>query len=513
MSQDEQIKQLLREGIDAARDGDKATARDKFEQVTELDENNERAWFYLAQVVETDEEKRVCLSNVLVINPNNEKARQQMNRLESKLREQRADEEVIPGISRRQLILFGGGGAVVVLVLLAMFLFISIGNANRAASERAQQTQLAQLATDGVLTAEAMETAFRLTQDEMIGTATPTPRAAVLPPTFTPSPEPTGTPTPVLLPSPGPEIAGNIVAWGGPDNLSNGALEPRVYPVNGGGEYTVIGTELGRDVRYAGDSATRIVYTRYYAATFDFGIEAVNTNGTQRQPIRSTTGVLNAEQPDYCRVANRVVFVGVPEERPTGEILQFDVEPPTQLFIVDLDILGIVEPGSEPPPNATIRLTNDGARYTSPAFSPDCTRVAVIRDDFNSAEAGPDVVVIDVNNPANIIRITSDLDTFIETSPRWSPDGSQIIFAAAQRTAPDNSDIVVASASGTGTPLIPVRHEADDILPVFSPDGAYLAFSSNRAGAYNIFIYRMADGQVFQLTSSQHPVYVGGWRQ
>src|SRR5690606_34599042 len=118
--------------------------------------------------VETDEEKRVCLSNVLVINPNNEKARQQMNRLESKLREQRADEEVIPGISRRQLILFGGGGAVVVLVLLAMFLFISIGNANRAASERAQQTQLAQLATDGVLTAEAMETAFRLTQDEMI---------------------------------------------------------------------------------------------------------------------------------------------------------------------------------------------------------------------------------------------------------------------------------------------------------------------------------------------------------
>jgi hypothetical protein len=45
------------------------TARDRFEQVTELDENNERAWFYLAQVVDTDEDRCIALKNVLVINP------------------------------------------------------------------------------------------------------------------------------------------------------------------------------------------------------------------------------------------------------------------------------------------------------------------------------------------------------------------------------------------------------------------------------------------------------------
>ena len=73
MSDEQEVKQLLREGVEAARAGDKAKARDRFERVTELDENNERAWLYLAQVVDTDEERRVCFSNVLVINPDNEK--------------------------------------------------------------------------------------------------------------------------------------------------------------------------------------------------------------------------------------------------------------------------------------------------------------------------------------------------------------------------------------------------------------------------------------------------------
>ena len=98
-------------------------------------------------------------------------------------------------------------------------------------------------------------------------------------------------------------------------------------------------------------------------------------------------------------------------------------------------------------------------------------------------------------------------------APRWSPDGSQIIYAAAPETEPGNSDIVVSSATGAGTPQVPVRGPSDDILPVFSSDSAYLAFSSNRTGAYNIFIYRISDGQLFQLTNERNSVFVGGWWQ
>jgi hypothetical protein len=512
VSEDQKIKQLLREGVEAVRAGDKTTARDRFEQVTELDENNERAWFYLAQVVDTDEDRRIALKNVLVINPNNEKAKQQMDRLESKLREAKADEEVVPGISRRVLLLVGGGGAAIVLIILIIFISISSSNASRDAAIRQQQTQVAQLATGGAETAVFLATSSFETQQAIIGTPTATPRSNALPPTFTPSPGPTETATPVLLPSPGPEIAGNIVAWGGIDALSNGALEPRLYRLNEGGNFTAIGNELGRDVRFAGNG-DRIVYTRYFAPTFDFGLEAININGTQQQVIRSTIPVIDAGQPDYCQTANKVVFVAVPEERPTGENFQFDVEPPTQLFIIDLDVVAQIAPGSEAPPNATIRLTNDEARYSYPAFSPDCSRVAVVRDDFNSAQAGPDVVVLDINNPSSMTPITTDLTTFIESAPRWSRDGSQLVFAAAQATSPDNSDIVVASATGSGAPQVPVRSQANDILPVFSPDGGYLAFSSNQQGPYNIFIYRLSDGQIFQLTNSTSDVFVGGWWQ
>ncbi|MBZ0298959.1 MAG: hypothetical protein K8J31_04415, partial [Anaerolineae bacterium] len=196
------------------------------------------------------------------------------------------------------------------------------------------------------------------------------------------------------------------------------------------------------------------------------------------------------------------------EQRPTGNNIQFDVEPPSQLFIIDLDVAGGANPS-----NATSRLTNDGARYLYPAFSPDCTRIAVVRDDFNSAQAGTDVVVIEVNNPSNVTLITTDLSTFTESSPRWSWDGSRVVFSAAQRNEPNNGNIVIASANGSGTPLVPIRDASDDIYPVFSPDSAYLAFSSNRTGAYNIFIYRLADGQIFQLTNSTSNVFVGGWWQ
>jgi hypothetical protein len=506
VSQDARIQQLLREGIEAARAGDRAKAREKFEEATELDENNEKAWFYLASVVESDEERRVCLSNVLVINPDNERAQQMMKKLDNKLREQLAAEEVIPGVSRRQLMLVAGGGGAFVLIIILIVVLVASGNARRDAEVAAALTSTIQVVTDIAVTAQAQNTAAAETQIALIGTDTPTPRSMELPPTFTPSPPPTATPAPQQLPLPGPEISGTIITWEGPDALSNGARELYRYIL--GGEITRlrIGDELGRDVRFTG-TGDRLIYTRYFSATFDFGIEAININGTQPQIIRAATGVLGVEQPDQCRTANRVVFVGVPEGRPTGDNLSFDFEPPKQVFIVDLDLLA--QAGT--PANATIRLTNDSARYSYPTFSPDCSRIAVVKDDFNSAQPGADIVLIDVNNFGNVTKVTNDLDTYTEQTPRWTTDGSRIIFSAFPASNPQNSDIVLINADGSGAPQVLIRDDSDDILPVLSPDNAYLAFSSNRLGAYNVFIQRLADGQLFQLTSSRNPVFIGGW--
>jgi hypothetical protein len=79
-----QVEELLRQGIEAARSGDKASARPLLEQVVEKDQYNEKGWFWLAAVVETVDEKRVCLGNVVVINPGNQRAQRLLEQLESK---------------------------------------------------------------------------------------------------------------------------------------------------------------------------------------------------------------------------------------------------------------------------------------------------------------------------------------------------------------------------------------------------------------------------------------------
>jgi hypothetical protein len=496
---EENIQQLLREGIEAARAGDKATARERFERVTELDENNERGWYYLASVVETEEEKRVCLSNVLIINPNNEKARAMMDKLDAKKREQMSEEEVMPGISRRQLTLIGGGGAAVIIVIVLIFVGITSVRNSQIAAATAEAAQIAQAQTATMNAATAISTAATATQ-AAIATATPTARVVdTLEPTWTPTP--TWTPEvsgEAMLPTPPPSVPGTLVAWGGRDRLSNGALDLLLFPVGRGGISTKIGDQLGRDVRYAA-SAQRVVYSRYFSVTFDFGIEAINTNGTQAQLVQpADPPVFKLEQPDYCMVANRVVYIGVPREGPTAENLTFDETPPTKLYITDVDS------------NTTFQLTNDTATYIYPAFSPDCSRVAVVRNDEDSAQSGPDVVVIDIAN-ATQTSVTKDLSLYTESTPRWTADGSQVIFAAAPLNEATNNDIVLVNSDGTGTPQLIMRSEFDDRNPVLSPDGQYLAFSSKRGEFYNIYILSLADNSLWQLTPGNGDFYPGGW--
>jgi hypothetical protein len=69
------VDAMVRAGVEAYRAGNKPEARALLERALELDEYNEQAWLWLSAAVETPEEQRTCLENVLVINPNNERAR------------------------------------------------------------------------------------------------------------------------------------------------------------------------------------------------------------------------------------------------------------------------------------------------------------------------------------------------------------------------------------------------------------------------------------------------------
>ena len=82
MSEEQNTQQLLRDAITAAREGDKARARLLLEEIVEQDDQNEKAWYWLASVAETDEDRILYLNNVIAINPNNDRARSVLHQIE-----------------------------------------------------------------------------------------------------------------------------------------------------------------------------------------------------------------------------------------------------------------------------------------------------------------------------------------------------------------------------------------------------------------------------------------------
>ena len=498
MSEEQNLQDLMRQGVEAAREGKKAEAKNFFQQVVDLDDKNEKAWMWLASVVETDEERRVCLSNALFINPNNERAQAAMTKLDARSQQQKQDEEVIPGISRRQLLMFGGGGAAVIVVILLIFIVItSSRNAQNAEATRVIQDTFA--TGTGIVALAATDSAHATETQIANATATPTATAtdarATLPPELSVNtPSPTPAPTGTALPYPS-GMTGHIVGWSGRDITQTGFLPLVVYDFINNGAAIPLGNAQGRNPDLSADGQ-RVAYTRYYSSTtYDTGIEQMGMDGSGSTPLTTTLDVIKAQMPNYCRTQNQIVFVALPKDF-QGDLSSTTF--PFQVFVYNID------------GNQLFRLTNDKASYSAPAYSPDCSRIAVIRTEAGGANAGSDVYLIDTASLAQT-ALTNDNSAYTEASPKWSPDGTQLTYSAFPKDAPTNNDIIVRRADPSSTPLVVVKDPSDDVFPVFSPDGKYLAFSSNRGAYYDIYILDQQTTTVYQLTNSVEEDYAGAW--
>ena len=96
MHEVDQIAELLRRGIAAAKAGRAEEARQILLHVVELDERNAQAWLWLSGVVDAREDRRVCLENVLAIDPENPHARQGLCHLDRQAAEIPTAEEHCP---------------------------------------------------------------------------------------------------------------------------------------------------------------------------------------------------------------------------------------------------------------------------------------------------------------------------------------------------------------------------------------------------------------------------------
>jgi Tol biopolymer transport system component len=166
----------------------------------------------------------------------------------------------------------------------------------------------------------------------------------------------------------------------------------------------------------------------------------------------------------------------------------------------DLDIWTVNPDGSG--------ATNLTGGSSAPAFalepdgSPDGSKIA-----FRAGRADAAEIYTMSADGSGITQLTSN--AFKDYAPTWSPDGTEIAFAS-NRNDPSFAtcvsrfdgcivNIFVMPATG-GSPVQATFGLGTDQNPTFSPDGRFIAYSSNVSGAFAIYKVDLDTFSVTKLT-------------
>ncbi|MFC3207179.1 Tol-Pal system beta propeller repeat protein TolB [Aquamicrobium soli] len=130
----------------------------------------------------------------------------------------------------------------------------------------------------------------------------------------------------------------------------------------------------------------------------------------------------------------------------------------------------------------------------APRFSPDGQKVimSLMRDDGNS-----NIFAMDLRS-RNTTRLTDSVA--IDTSPSYSPDGSQIVFTSDRGGGSGRSQIYVMGADGSNPHRISFGQGVYS-TPVWSPRGDLIAFTKQTGGQFQIGVMR-TDGSGERILSS-----------
>ena len=138
-------------------------------------------------------------------------------------------------------------------------------------------------------------------------------------------------------------------------------------------------------------------------------------------------------------------------------------------------------------------LTDSSTIVLSPRFSPDGSRIL-----YTSYETGfPRINVLDVGT---VSRQTLDVSQGQMTfAPRFSPDGRTVLYSLDQN---GNSDIFARDLA-TGTSRQLTQAPSIETAPSYSPDGGQIVFESDRSGSQQIYIMPAGGGEPRRISQGE----------
>ena len=161
-----------------------------------------------------------------------------------------------------------------------------------------------------------------------------------------------------------------------------------------------------------------------------------------------------------------------------------------------------------------------GPRDFSPAWSPDGRTIAFVRD--QNDEITPSLIYEQaVDQPSSARMITFLPAGFLcaSSSPAWAPDGRLLLWsfcAASGGTPPSGfggAGFAIGNGDGSGvmTPIPSSVTETYYSKPAWSPDGAWIAFSSPGYGVPDggdiLYLMRSNGSKTIQLTVGTRPAW------
>ncbi len=145
------------------------------------------------------------------------------------------------------------------------------------------------------------------------------------------------------------------------------------------------------------------------------------------------------------------------------------------------------------------RLTDGRSEVQISSWAPDGKRIA-----FGSMKGNrTDIVVKPVDGTGPIERLTTrDSPAFVHA---WTPDGSTLAFI--EQTVETGNDIWVLPLSGDREPHPILRTRFNEAQPEFSPDGSWLAYTSDESGRQEVYV------QPYPGPGNRQPISTDGGRE